>query len=90
MIGDALLSDGRTAILIVPSALAPVESNWLIHPQHPHFARVRCIDLSHSSTIPDPSSHSRRYDEMARCAKELARSRARLIRPTPSSEAPGC
>ncbi len=40
-IGDAFALDGRTAVLIVPSALAPAESNWLINPQHPHFARVR-------------------------------------------------
>ena len=40
-IGDAFARGGRTAILIVPSALAPAESNWLINPQHPHFARIR-------------------------------------------------
>ena len=40
-IGDAFVRDARIAILIVPSALAPAESNWLIHPQHPHFAKIR-------------------------------------------------
>jgi RES domain-containing protein len=40
-IGDKFFRDGRTAILIVPSALAPAESNWLIHPQHADFAKIR-------------------------------------------------
>jgi RES domain-containing protein len=40
-IGDRFVRDGRAAILIVPSALAPTEPNWLINPQHPEFARVR-------------------------------------------------
>lgn len=40
-IGDRFVLDRRTAILIVPSALAPAESNWLINPQHPEFARIR-------------------------------------------------
>ncbi|MCL4851384.1 MAG: RES domain-containing protein [Bryobacteraceae bacterium] len=40
-IGDRFVRDRRAAILIVPSALAPAESNWLVNPQHPEFARVR-------------------------------------------------
>jgi len=40
-IGDAFAQNRRTAILIVPSALAPTESNWLINPRHPDFARIR-------------------------------------------------
>jgi RES domain-containing protein len=40
-IGDAFAQAGRASILIVPSALAPTESNWLINPQHSHFARIR-------------------------------------------------
>ena len=31
----------KFAILIVPSALAPAESNWLINPVHPDFRRIR-------------------------------------------------
>jgi len=33
--------DYRAAVLIVPSALAPGESNWLINPGHPEFSRIR-------------------------------------------------
>ncbi len=40
-IGDRFFRDRRAAILILPSVLAPVESNWLINPQHPEFSRIR-------------------------------------------------
>ncbi len=40
-IGDRFVRERRTAILIVPSALAPAESNWLINPAHTHTARIR-------------------------------------------------
>lgn len=40
-IGDRFVRAGRAAVLIVPSALAPDESNWLLNPGHPHFRRVR-------------------------------------------------
>ena len=39
--GDEFVRDRRAAILIVPSALAPAESNWLINPRHPEFHRIR-------------------------------------------------
>ena len=39
--GDAFAQDQRSAILIVPSALAPTESNWLINPLHPDSTRIR-------------------------------------------------
>ncbi|MBI5283384.1 MAG: RES family NAD+ phosphorylase [Candidatus Solibacter usitatus] len=40
-IGDRFVRDARAAILIVPSALAPAESNWLINPGHAEFSRIR-------------------------------------------------
>ena len=39
-IGDTFVREARTAILMVPSALAPAESNWLINPAHPHAAKI--------------------------------------------------
>jgi len=39
--GDAFARDQRSAILIVPSALAPTESNWLINALHPDSTRIR-------------------------------------------------
>jgi RES domain-containing protein len=40
-IGDSFAADRKNAVLIVPSVLAPSESNWLINPQHPEFRRIR-------------------------------------------------
>jgi len=40
-IGDDFAGGGRAAILIVPSALAPAESNWLVNPRHPDFSKIR-------------------------------------------------
>ncbi len=39
--GDKFVHEGRAAILIVPSALAPAESNWLINPRHADCSRIR-------------------------------------------------
>jgi RES domain-containing protein len=40
-IGDSFAAVRKTAILIVPSALAPSESNWLINPEHSEFSEIR-------------------------------------------------
>jgi hypothetical protein len=40
LIGEKFVRDGETAVLIVPSALAPTENNWLLNPQHPHFQKI--------------------------------------------------
>jgi RES domain-containing protein len=40
-IGDEFVLRGRAAVLIVPSVVAPTESNWLINPRHAGFARIR-------------------------------------------------
>lgn len=40
-IGDRFARRRREAILVVPSALAPDEFNWLLHPEHPDFRHVR-------------------------------------------------
>ena len=39
-IGDDFAAERKAAILIVPSALAPTESNWLLNPLHPEFAKI--------------------------------------------------
>jgi RES domain-containing protein len=39
-IGDDIVEKGESGILIVPSALAPKENNWLLNPQHASFRRV--------------------------------------------------
>jgi RES domain-containing protein len=42
-IGDRFARTRREAILVVPSALAPDESNWLVNPAHTDFRRVRIL-----------------------------------------------
>jgi RES domain-containing protein len=39
-IGDAWLAEGRSAVLAVPSAIVPLEWNYLLNPEHPDFARI--------------------------------------------------
>jgi RES domain-containing protein len=41
LIGDRFVRNFEAAVLIVPSALAPAESNWLINPLHSEFPRIR-------------------------------------------------
>jgi RES domain-containing protein len=53
-IGDAFVADGKAGVLIVPSALAPAESNWLINPRHPAFRNIRVLP-------PDPFSYDARF-----------------------------
>lgn len=39
-IGDEFVERARRCILIVPSAIAPHENNWLLNPQHSDFRKV--------------------------------------------------
>ena len=39
-IGDEFVRKAERCVLIVPSALAPNENNWLLNPQHAGFGRV--------------------------------------------------
>lgn len=39
-IGDEFAQRGEHCVLVVPSALAPNEHNWLINPQHPEFKKI--------------------------------------------------
>lgn len=41
--GTAWLGSGRTAVLVVPSAVVPMEKNVLLNPQHPDIADVRLV-----------------------------------------------
>lgn len=40
-LGDLWLAEGRHAVLSVPSALSPLDRNYLINPLHPDFPRIR-------------------------------------------------
>jgi RES domain-containing protein len=39
-IGDEFVKNAETCLLLVPSALAVNENNWLINPQHPEFRKI--------------------------------------------------
>lgn len=39
--GDAWLSENKTLVLQVPSAIIPEEYNYLINPQHPDFPKIK-------------------------------------------------
>jgi len=40
-LGDDWIASGASAVLKVPSALVPQESNYLFNPRHPAFSEVR-------------------------------------------------
>ncbi|HEX4585672.1 MAG TPA: RES domain-containing protein [Burkholderiaceae bacterium] len=39
--GSSWLRAGRTAVLEVPSAIVPLEKNYVLNPGHPDFRRIR-------------------------------------------------
>jgi RES domain-containing protein len=39
-IGDVFVNEAESCLLLVPSALAVNENNWLINPQHPEFKKI--------------------------------------------------
>ena len=38
--GDNFVERAEHGLLLVPSALAPSENNWLLNPQHPDFRKI--------------------------------------------------
>lgn len=40
-IGDHWLDGGKSAVLAVPSAVMPLEKNYLLNPAHPDFSKLR-------------------------------------------------
>jgi RES domain-containing protein len=40
-IGERWIREGAAAVLAVPSAIIPEETNYLLNPRHPAFATVR-------------------------------------------------
>lgn len=44
-VGDEWLKAGKEAVLQVPSAIIRSESNYLLNPGHPDFAKIRITDI---------------------------------------------
>jgi len=40
-IGDSFAAERKSAVLVLPSALVPSESIWLINPLHPEFPKIQ-------------------------------------------------
>lgn len=43
-VGDRWLAGRRSAVLTVPSVVAPHDRNVVINPAHPEFVRIACSD----------------------------------------------
>jgi len=39
-IGNSFAAERKSAVLVIPSAVVPSESNWLINPLHAEFAKI--------------------------------------------------
>jgi RES domain-containing protein len=59
-IGDDFVRKAERCVLIVPSALAPHENNWLLNPQHASFRRVAVSSLEPLSYDPRMFAAQRR------------------------------
>ncbi len=44
-VGTQWLTNGREAVLSVPSAVIPYESNYLINPSHKEFSRISLLEV---------------------------------------------
>jgi RES domain-containing protein len=60
LIGDKFVRNGEAAVLILPSAVAPTENNWLLNLQHPHFQK---IELERTEPFHDPRLLRRKAGE---------------------------
>jgi RES domain-containing protein len=49
-LGTDWVASKRSAVLEVPSAVIPRESNYLLNPEHPRFSRIRVVSTAPFST----------------------------------------
>jgi RES domain-containing protein len=64
-IGDEFIQKAEHCILIVPSALAPSENNWLLNPQHADFRKIlprKIESLKYDPRMFDSHRRRRRAD----------------------------
>ena len=63
-IGDQFVQRREHCVLLVPSALAPSERNWIINPDHPDYKRIAIHDSEPVSY--DPRMFGRRPGQRRR------------------------
>lgn len=51
-LGDEWLLSKRTALALVPSAILPSTSNFLLNPEHPEAAQIRIIEITRAEYDP--------------------------------------
>ncbi len=65
LVGDAWLSDRTSVVLAVPSVVVPLETNYVVNPEHPDFASLTTegpLDFSFDPRLvrpPRPPRHQR-------------------------------
>lgn len=63
-IGDEFVKRAEHCLLLVPSALAQNENNWLINPQHPEFTQIVLNapePLSYDPRVLSPKTRRRKH-----------------------------
>lgn len=65
--GDEFVTRAENCVLVVPSALAPRENNWLLNPQDPDFRKIK-IQATESLTY-DPRFFQREHRRRRHKAK---------------------
>lgn len=50
--GNQWLSSLNSAVLKIPSAIVPMEHNFLLNPYHPDFTKIKILSVSHFSFDP--------------------------------------
>lgn len=65
--GDEFVTRAENCVLVVPSALAPRENNWLLNPQDPDFRKIK-IQATKSLTY-DPRFFQREHRRRRHKAK---------------------
>jgi RES domain-containing protein len=63
--GDEFVQKGKTCCLLVPSALSPSESNWLLNPKHSDFQKIVVLPAEPLSYDPRMFAAGRRRQKHA-------------------------
>jgi RES domain-containing protein len=68
-LGDEFVRRGEYCVLIVPSALAPAENNWLINPGHPDYKKIEMNEGAPLNYDPRMFTKKTGHGRLKRCQK---------------------